>query len=56
MWDYADPAYGGLFPQGDRSAPGSLSYEPSQQNTNTGRLTPAMLRDVLIHARALAAA
>jgi uracil-DNA glycosylase family 4 len=29
------------------------SYHPSQQNTNTGRLTPVMLRDVLGRARML---
>lgn len=29
------------------------SYHPSQQNTNTGRLTPSMLRDVLARAREL---
>jgi len=32
------------------------SYHPSQQNTFTGRLTPAMLRDVLTRAHELAAA
>ena len=29
------------------------SYHPSQQNTSTGKLTAAMLRDVFVHAREL---
>jgi uracil-DNA glycosylase len=30
-----------------------LSYHPSQQNTSTGRLTAAMLRDIFVEARRL---
>jgi uracil-DNA glycosylase family 4 len=32
------------------------TYHPSQQNTFTGRLTPAMLRDIFLEARRLVAA
>ena len=30
-----------------------ISYHPSQQNTSTGRLTAAMLRDIFVEARRL---
>ena len=61
----ATAAVGGLdvrprprFGHGAEAAAGAYrivgSYHPSQQNTNTGRLTAPMLRDVLARARALA--
>jgi uracil-DNA glycosylase family 4 len=47
-------AHGAQAPVGDTVLIGC--YHPSQQNTFTGRLTPAMLDDVLARARALAGA
>ena len=43
--------HGAQAPLGERRLVGS--YHPSQQNVFTGRLTPAMLDDVLAHAAAL---
>lgn len=54
------PAFGhGVVWTGDPDRAGQIpaligSYHPSQQNTFTGRLTPAMLDDVLSQARRLA--
>ena len=46
-------AHGALFDDG-AGLPLLGTFHPSQQNTFTGRLTPAMLEDVLRHARELA--
>ena len=43
----------GLVCEPPGAPPIVASYHPSQQNTNTGRLTPAMLADVFARARAL---
>ena len=48
--------HGVVFDGGDAStrAPALVaSYHPSQQNTNTGKLTPTMLADVFKKARSL---
>ncbi len=53
-----DPRPRPRFGHGAEAAAGGYriigSYHPSQQNTNTGRLTPTMLREVLARARELA--
>jgi uracil-DNA glycosylase family 4 len=46
-------AHGALYDPGD-GLPLLGTFHPSQQNTFTGRLTPAMLDDVLLQARAIA--
>lgn len=43
----------GLVCEPPGAPPIVASYHPSQQNTNTGRLTPSMLTDVFASARAL---
>ena len=43
----------GLVCEPPGTVPIVASYHPSQQNTNTGRLTPAMLADVFARARML---
>jgi uracil-DNA glycosylase len=50
------PRFGhGVISRGDKHAPALLgSYHVSQQNTFTGRLTPAMLDDVFTEAKRLA--
>jgi uracil-DNA glycosylase family 4 len=45
--------HGGVFRQRDGLSI-VMSYHPSRQNTHTGRLTPAMLRQVCEKARTLA--
>ena len=43
----------GLVSEPPGAPPVLASYHPSRQNTNTGRLTPAMLTDVFRRARAI---
>ena len=43
----------GLVSEPPGAPPVVVSYHPSQQNTNTGRLTPAMLAEVFARAREL---